>query len=56
MPYVSSGIKRYCCFGLDPDGMTAVTLWIVGDFEKVPGRKLLLNALKHEVSITDSLS
>ncbi|XP_019129729.2 UDP-glucose:glycoprotein glucosyltransferase 2 isoform X2 [Larimichthys crocea] len=32
----------------DPDGMTAVTLWIVGDFEKVPGRKLLLNALKHE--------
>uniref|UniRef100_A0A3Q3MCR0 UDP-glucose ceramide glucosyltransferase-like 1 n=1 Tax=Mastacembelus armatus TaxID=205130 RepID=A0A3Q3MCR0_9TELE len=24
-----------------------VTMWIVGDFEKVPGRKLLLNALKH---------
>uniref|UniRef100_A0A3B4ZG90 UDP-glucose ceramide glucosyltransferase-like 1 n=1 Tax=Stegastes partitus TaxID=144197 RepID=A0A3B4ZG90_9TELE len=31
----------------DEDGMTAVTMWIVGDFEKVSGRKLLLNALKH---------
>ncbi|XP_011488137.1 UDP-glucose:glycoprotein glucosyltransferase 2 isoform X3 [Oryzias latipes] len=31
----------------DEDGMTAVSIWIVGDFEKVPGRKLLLNALKH---------
>ncbi|RVE57954.1 hypothetical protein OJAV_G00204330 [Oryzias javanicus] len=31
----------------DEDGMTAVNMWIVGDFEKVPGRKLLLNALKH---------
>uniref|UniRef100_A0AAQ5YAQ2 UDP-glucose ceramide glucosyltransferase-like 1 n=1 Tax=Amphiprion ocellaris TaxID=80972 RepID=A0AAQ5YAQ2_AMPOC len=29
------------------DGMTAVTMWITGDFEKVSGRKLLLNALKH---------
>ncbi|KAM4731815.1 UDP-glucose:glycoprotein glucosyltransferase 2 [Anableps anableps] len=29
------------------DGMTAVTVWVVGDFEKVSGRKLLLNALKH---------
>uniref|UniRef100_A0A8C5I6X6 UDP-glucose ceramide glucosyltransferase-like 1 n=1 Tax=Gouania willdenowi TaxID=441366 RepID=A0A8C5I6X6_GOUWI len=29
------------------DGMASVTLWIVGDFQKVPGRKLLLNALKH---------
>uniref|UniRef100_A0A8C7Y8Z4 UDP-glucose ceramide glucosyltransferase-like 1 n=1 Tax=Oryzias sinensis TaxID=183150 RepID=A0A8C7Y8Z4_9TELE len=32
----------------DEDGMTAVSIWIVGDFEKVPGRKLLLNALKHQ--------
>ncbi|CAJ1079457.1 UDP-glucose:glycoprotein glucosyltransferase 2 [Xyrichtys novacula] len=29
------------------DGVSAVTIWIVGDFEKVSGRKLLLNALKH---------
>uniref|UniRef100_A0A8C4IKT4 UDP-glucose ceramide glucosyltransferase-like 1 n=1 Tax=Dicentrarchus labrax TaxID=13489 RepID=A0A8C4IKT4_DICLA len=28
-------------------GMDAVTMWIVGDFEKVSGRKLLLSALKH---------
>uniref|UniRef100_A0A8C5IBS0 UDP-glucose ceramide glucosyltransferase-like 1 n=1 Tax=Gouania willdenowi TaxID=441366 RepID=A0A8C5IBS0_GOUWI len=34
----------------DVDGMASVTLWIVGDFQKVPGRKLLLNALKHVVS------
>ncbi|XP_037832033.1 UDP-glucose:glycoprotein glucosyltransferase 2 isoform X5 [Kryptolebias marmoratus] len=31
----------------DEDGMTSVTMWIVGDLEKVSGRKLLLNALKH---------
>ncbi|KAM9343363.1 UDP-glucose:glycoprotein glucosyltransferase 2 [Pholidichthys leucotaenia] len=31
----------------DEDGMAPVTLWITGDFEKVSGRKLLLNALKH---------
>lgn len=31
----------------DDDGITAVTMWIAGDFEKVSGRKLLLNALKH---------
>lgn len=29
------------------DGLSVVTMWIVGDFEKVSGRKLLLNALKH---------
>ncbi|XP_034549617.1 UDP-glucose:glycoprotein glucosyltransferase 2 [Notolabrus celidotus] len=29
------------------DGMSAVTMWIVADFEKVSGRKLLQNALKH---------
>uniref|UniRef100_A0A3Q4GS36 UDP-glucose ceramide glucosyltransferase-like 1 n=1 Tax=Neolamprologus brichardi TaxID=32507 RepID=A0A3Q4GS36_NEOBR len=29
------------------DGMTPVTLWVVGDFQKVSGRKLLLSALKH---------
>uniref|UniRef100_A0A672JT15 UDP-glucose ceramide glucosyltransferase-like 1 n=1 Tax=Salarias fasciatus TaxID=181472 RepID=A0A672JT15_SALFA len=32
----------------DDDGMTAVTMWIAGDFETVSGRKLLLNALKHQ--------
>ncbi|KAJ4933097.1 hypothetical protein JOQ06_029934, partial [Pogonophryne albipinna] len=31
----------------DEDGMSAVTMWIVGDFEEISGRKLLLNALKH---------
>ncbi|XP_077436156.1 UDP-glucose:glycoprotein glucosyltransferase 2 isoform X1 [Vanacampus margaritifer] len=31
----------------DEDGMSAVTMWIVGDFEKASGRKLLLAALKH---------
>jgi len=30
--------------------MTPVTIWIVGDFEKISGKKLLLNALKHVVS------
>ncbi|XP_054602856.1 UDP-glucose:glycoprotein glucosyltransferase 2 isoform X4 [Nothobranchius furzeri] len=31
----------------DEDGVAAVTVWIVGDLEKISGRKLLLNALKH---------
>ncbi|XP_075896251.1 UDP-glucose:glycoprotein glucosyltransferase 2 isoform X2 [Nelusetta ayraudi] len=31
----------------DEDGISAVTTWIVGDFEKESGRKLLLNALNH---------
>uniref|UniRef100_UPI003AAA24A0 UDP-glucose:glycoprotein glucosyltransferase 2 n=1 Tax=Centroberyx gerrardi TaxID=166262 RepID=UPI003AAA24A0 len=31
----------------DEDGMSSVTMWIVGDFEKASGRKLLLSALKH---------
>uniref|UniRef100_A0A3Q2Z169 UDP-glucose ceramide glucosyltransferase-like 1 n=1 Tax=Hippocampus comes TaxID=109280 RepID=A0A3Q2Z169_HIPCM len=31
----------------DEDGMSAVTMWIVGDFQKASGRKLLLAALKH---------
>lgn len=35
---------------VDEDGMSAVTMWIAGDFEKVSGRRLLLNALKHVVS------
>lgn len=43
-------------FNTDEDGMSAVTMWIAGDFEKVSGRKLLLNALKHVVSIICSLS
>lgn len=36
--------------------MSAVTVWIAGDFEKVSGRKLLFNALKHMVRIIYSLS
>ncbi|XP_056145798.1 UDP-glucose:glycoprotein glucosyltransferase 2 [Lampris incognitus] len=31
----------------DEDGMSGVTMWIVGDFENASGRKLLLSALKH---------
>ncbi|XP_069558740.1 UDP-glucose:glycoprotein glucosyltransferase 2 [Brachyistius frenatus] len=31
----------------DEDGISLVTMWIAGDFQKVSGRKLLLNALKH---------
>lgn len=44
-----------CPFILDEDGMSAVTMWITGDFEKDSGRKLLLSALKHVVSIIYSL-
>uniref|UniRef100_A0A4W5PBX7 UDP-glucose ceramide glucosyltransferase-like 1 n=1 Tax=Hucho hucho TaxID=62062 RepID=A0A4W5PBX7_9TELE len=29
------------------DGINGVTVWIIGDFEKASGRRLLLNALKH---------
>lgn len=36
--------------------MSAVTMWIVGDFEKDSGRKLLLSALRHMVSNVFSLS
>uniref|UniRef100_A0A673BY12 UDP-glucose glycoprotein glucosyltransferase 2 n=1 Tax=Sphaeramia orbicularis TaxID=375764 RepID=A0A673BY12_9TELE len=32
------------------NSVSAVTMWIAGDFDKVSGRKLLLNALKHVVS------
>ncbi|KAM9851238.1 UDP-glucose:glycoprotein glucosyltransferase 2 [Aulostomus maculatus] len=31
----------------DEDGMSVVTVWIAGDFEKVSGRKLLHGALKY---------
>ncbi|XP_056891961.1 UDP-glucose:glycoprotein glucosyltransferase 2 isoform X1 [Takifugu flavidus] len=31
----------------DEDGMSAVSMWIVGDFEKESGRKLLLSAVRH---------
>ncbi|XP_061827435.1 UDP-glucose:glycoprotein glucosyltransferase 2 isoform X3 [Nerophis lumbriciformis] len=34
----------------DEDGMSAVTMWIVGDFEKASGRKMLLGALKHLIA------
>lgn len=44
-------LQSCCSFILDGDGMSAVTMWIAGDFEKVSGRKLLLSALKHVVSI-----
>lgn len=30
--------------------MSAVTMWIVGDFQKDSGRNLLLHALRHMVS------
>lgn len=30
--------------------MSAVSMWIVGDFEKDSGRKLLLSAVRHMVS------
>lgn len=36
-------------FVSDEDGISAVTTWIVGDYEKESGRKLLLNALNHLV-------
>lgn len=39
-----------CVSVADEDGISAVTTWIVGDFEKESGRKLLLNALSHLVS------
>lgn len=42
-------------FMLDEDGMSAVTMWIAGDFETEPGRRLLLSALKHVVSIIFSV-
>lgn len=54
----------YACFhctteffslsSLDEDGMSSVTMWIVGDLEKASGRKLLLNALKHVVGFSTS--
>uniref|UniRef100_A0A8C5I8T1 UDP-glucose ceramide glucosyltransferase-like 1 n=1 Tax=Gouania willdenowi TaxID=441366 RepID=A0A8C5I8T1_GOUWI len=51
-PLILSTNRKYLDFTANPgdyyvDGMASVTLWIVGDFQKVPGRKLLLNALKH---------
>uniref|UniRef100_A0A8C6M3I1 UDP-glucose ceramide glucosyltransferase-like 1 n=1 Tax=Nothobranchius furzeri TaxID=105023 RepID=A0A8C6M3I1_NOTFU len=39
--------KRMKYFTNNEDGVAAVTVWIVGDLEKISGRKLLLNALKH---------
>lgn len=44
-----------CPFMLDEDGMSAVTMWIAGDFETDSGRRLLLGALKHVVSMSSSL-
>lgn len=35
---------------IDESGMSAVSMWIVGDFEKESGRKLLLSAVRHMVS------
>lgn len=43
-------LKTYWSVILDDDGISAVTMWIAGDFQKVSGRKLLLNAMKHLVS------
>uniref|UniRef100_A0A4W6FYW3 UDP-glucose ceramide glucosyltransferase-like 1 n=1 Tax=Lates calcarifer TaxID=8187 RepID=A0A4W6FYW3_LATCA len=39
--------RVFALLSIDEDGMTTVTMWIAGDFEKVSGRKLLLSALKH---------
>uniref|UniRef100_A0A665TBG3 UDP-glucose ceramide glucosyltransferase-like 1 n=1 Tax=Echeneis naucrates TaxID=173247 RepID=A0A665TBG3_ECHNA len=39
--------KRMKYFKNNEDGMSTLTIWIVGDFERASGRKLLLNALKH---------
>lgn len=47
--------KNFFFFFIDEDGMSAVTMWIVGDFEKDSGRKLLLGALRHMVSNISSL-
>lgn len=54
---IQSKTHNYGCHSLnlnpyfiDEDGMSAVTMWIVGDFEKDCGRKLLLCALRHMVS------
>lgn len=44
-----------CPFMLDEDGMSAVTMWIAGDFETDSGRRLLLSALKHVVSVIFSV-
>uniref|UniRef100_A0A4W6FY48 UDP-glucose ceramide glucosyltransferase-like 1 n=1 Tax=Lates calcarifer TaxID=8187 RepID=A0A4W6FY48_LATCA len=40
--------RVFALLSIDEDGMTTVTMWIAGDFEKVSGRKLLLSALKHQ--------
>ncbi|XP_001377394.4 UDP-glucose:glycoprotein glucosyltransferase 2 isoform X2 [Monodelphis domestica] len=34
-------------FPKDKDVISAVTIWVIADFDKQSGRKLLLNALKH---------
>uniref|UniRef100_A0A8C9WVI7 UDP-glucose ceramide glucosyltransferase-like 1 n=1 Tax=Sander lucioperca TaxID=283035 RepID=A0A8C9WVI7_SANLU len=46
MKYFTNSGKKSLII-LYEDGMSAVTVWIAGDFEKVSGRKLLFNALKH---------
>lgn len=39
---------------IDENGMSTVTMWVVGDFQKPSGRKLMLNALKLMVSFITS--
>uniref|UniRef100_A0A3B4TAR0 UDP-glucose ceramide glucosyltransferase-like 1 n=1 Tax=Seriola dumerili TaxID=41447 RepID=A0A3B4TAR0_SERDU len=48
-PLILSTDRKYLDFTAAPDedGMSTVTIWIAGDLEKLSGRKLLLNALKH---------
>ena len=53
--YVIDVLKSFWSSVLDEDGMSTVTMWIAGDFETVSGRKLLLNALKHVVSMVTTL-
>ncbi|KAJ0070361.1 hypothetical protein NL108_007747, partial [Boleophthalmus pectinirostris] len=40
--------KKMKYFSTNSNEVNAVTMWVVGDFDKVSGRKLLINALKHQ--------
>lgn len=53
--HVLPAICISCPFMLDEDGMSAVTMWIAGDFETDSGRILLLSALRHVVSVIFSV-
>lgn len=44
-------ISLYCLKLSDDYVISSVTFWIVADFDKPSGRRLLFNALNHMVSI-----